>query len=46
MLKQKLSRGFRKFIRREKSRIRREILDTEEQKRLIKELYFNLTKEK
>ncbi len=38
----KLSKGIRKYIRKEKARIRREVLDIEEQKRLIKELYEKL----
>ena len=35
----KISKGFRKFIRLEKARIRREVLDTKEQERLIEKLY-------
>jgi len=38
----KLSKGIRKYIRKEKARIRREVLDIKEQKRLIKELYEKL----
>lgn len=38
----KLSRGIRKYIRQEKARIRREVLDVEEQKRLINQLYERL----
>lgn len=34
----KLPKGIRKYIRKEKSRIRREVLDLEEQKKLIGEL--------
>ena len=34
----KLSKGIKKFIRKEKARIRREVLDLKEQKRLISEL--------
>jgi hypothetical protein len=34
-----LSRGIRKYIRREKARIRREIFDLARQKELIRELY-------
>jgi len=37
--KMKLAKGIRKYIRQEKARIRREILDIEEQKRKIEELY-------
>ncbi|RLC34389.1 MAG: hypothetical protein DRZ76_02760 [Candidatus Nealsonbacteria bacterium] len=35
----KLPRSIRKFIRKEKARIRREVLDLQEQKKLIDELY-------
>lgn len=35
----KLSKSLRKYIRKEKARIRREVLDVPEQKRLIAELY-------
>ena len=35
----KLSKSARKFIREEKSRIRRKVLDSKEQKKLINELY-------
>jgi len=35
----KLPKSIRKFIRKEKARIRREILDLKEQERLIQELY-------
>lgn len=38
----KLSKGIRKYIRKEKARIRREILDIEEQERSVKELYERL----
>ena len=34
----RLSKGYRKYIRREKSRIRREVLDVPERERMIKEL--------
>ena len=34
-----MPRSIRKFIRREKARIRREVLDIKEQERLIQELY-------
>jgi len=37
--KRMLSRGIRKYIRREKARIRREVFDLEKQKELIRELY-------
>lgn len=39
MAKLKISKGYRKYIRQEKARIRREILDLEEQERQIRELY-------
>lgn len=39
MTKSNLSQGIRKFIRKEKARIRREIFDIEERDRLIKGLY-------
>jgi len=35
----KLPRSIRKFIRKEKARIRKEILDLKEQEKLIQELY-------
>jgi hypothetical protein len=41
----KLPRSIRKFIRREKARIRREVLDLKEQERLIKELYQKIIKQ-
>lgn len=37
-----MPKSTRKFIRREKSRIRRDILDTKKQKELINELYQKL----
>lgn len=42
MVKKKLPKSLRKYIRREKARIRREVFDTEEQERLIDELYKKL----
>lgn len=39
MKKKKLPKSLRKFIRQEKARIRREILDIKEQEKLISELY-------
>ncbi|MCH7759230.1 hypothetical protein IID20_02655 [Patescibacteria group bacterium] len=39
----RLSKGIRKHIRQEKARIRREGLDSDEQKRLIAELYRKVT---
>jgi len=38
-MKKKLPKSLRKYIRREKSRIRREVLDLKEQEKLINELY-------
>ena len=35
----KLPKSIRKYIRKEKARIRREVLDIKEQERLISELY-------
>jgi len=40
----KLPKSLRKFIRKEKARIRREDLDTKEQEKLISELYQKLFK--
>ncbi len=42
MIKKKLPKSLRKYIRREKARIRREVFDIEEQERLINELYKKL----
>ena len=39
MERRKLSKSTRKFVRLEKARIRREVLDLKEQERLINELY-------
>jgi len=39
MTKSKLPASIRKYIRKEKARIRREVLDLAEQERLISELY-------
>ena len=39
MKKRKLPKSLRKYIRKEKARIRREVLDIKEQERLIQELY-------
>jgi len=43
-MKRKLPKGIRKYIRKEKARIRREILDLKEQEKLIQELYQSLFK--
>jgi len=40
----KLPRSIRKFIRKEKARIRREVLDLKEQEKLIKEIYQRFAK--
>ena len=37
--KKRMPKSLRKFIRKEKARIRREFLDIEEQEELIKQLY-------
>ena len=39
MRKKKLPKSLRKFIRKEKARIRREVLDLKEQEKQIKQLY-------
>ena len=39
MAKKRLPKSLRKFIRREKARIRREILDVKKQEELIQKLY-------
>jgi len=39
MPKIRLPKSIRKYIRKEKARIRREVLDLEEQERLIQQLY-------
>lgn len=44
MAKLRLANSQRKFIRREKSRIRREFLDLKKQRELINELYAKLIK--
>jgi len=38
-MKKKLPKGVRKYIRKEKARIRREVLDIKEQEELIQQLY-------
>lgn len=38
-MKKKLPKSLRKFIRKEKARIRREVFDLKEQERLIQQLY-------
>ena len=39
MKRQRLPKGLRKYIRREKARIRQEVLDLKEQEKQISELY-------
>jgi len=39
MMKKKLPKSIRKYLRKEKARIRREVLDLKEQEKLIQELY-------
>jgi len=39
MGKKRMPKSLRKFIRKEKARIRREVLDMKEQEKLISELY-------
>jgi len=43
-MKKRMPKSVRKFIRREKARIRREVLDIKEQEKLILELYQKLLK--
>ena len=43
-MKKKLSRSIRKYIRKEKSRLRREFLDPQERENKIKELYSRFQK--
>ena len=43
-MKRKLPKSLRKFIRKEKARIRREVLNLKEQKKLINELYQKIFK--
>lgn len=44
-MKKKLPKSIRKFIRKEKARIRREVLDLKEQEKLISELYQKILKQ-
>jgi len=44
-MKKKLPKSIRKFIRKEKARIRREVLDLKKQQELINELYKKFLKE-
>jgi len=45
MTKKALPKSIRKFIRKEKARIRREVFDLKEQERLINQLYEKFYKE-
>jgi len=44
-MKKKLPRSIRKFIRLEKARIRRQILDFKQQEELISEIYNKISKQ-
>jgi len=44
-MKRKLPKSLRKYIRREKARIRREVLNLREQEKLIQELYQKIASE-
>ena len=44
MKRKRMPKSLRKYIRREKARIRREVLDVKEQEKLIQELYKKLFK--
>ena len=44
MIEIRLPKSIRKYIRKEKARIRKEILDLKEQERLIQELYQKILK--
>jgi len=46
MVKNKMPKSIRKFIRKEKARIRREVLDVKKQEELIAEIYKKLSKRK
>lgn len=46
MAKSKLPKSIRKFIRKEKARIRRQILDEKEREKLISQLYQRFLKRK
>ena len=41
-----MSKSYRKFIRKEKARIRSQVLDIKEQEKLIEEIYKKSSKEK
>jgi len=44
-MKRRLPKSLRKYIRKEKARIRREVLDLKEQEKLINELYQKFLKQ-
>jgi len=44
-MKKKIPKSLRKYIRKEKARIRREVLDFKEQEKLINELYQKILKQ-
>jgi len=44
MIKRMLARGVKKYVRKEKARLRREISDSREYKQAVKELYERLAK--
>lgn len=44
-MRKRLPKSIRKYIRREKARIRREVLDVKEQEKLIQQLYQKVFKE-
>jgi len=44
-MKRKMPKSLRKFIRQEKARIRREVLDLEKQEELVGELYQKILKQ-
>ena len=43
-MKKRLPKSIRKYIRKEKARIHRDVLDVKEQKKLINELYQKISK--
>ena len=45
MTKKRIPKSLRKYIRQEKARIRREVLDLKEQEKLINELYQKFIKQ-
>ncbi len=46
MVKKRMPKSSRKFIRKEKARIRREVLDIKKQEELIAKMYKKFSKEK